>query len=36
LFIHDLRPTLAGYLPSGNASKTMALGYGSESRSPGN
>ena len=36
LFIHDLRPTLASYLPSGNASKAMALGYGPESRSPGN
>ena len=36
LFIRELRPTLAGYLPSSNASKALALEYGLESRTPRN
>jgi exosortase D (VPLPA-CTERM-specific) len=36
LFIHDLRPSLAGYLPSGNPPKAVALEYGPESGTPGN
>jgi exosortase D (VPLPA-CTERM-specific) len=35
-FIHDLRPVLAAYLPSGNATKALALGYALEHRNSGN